>query len=254
MKAICKLLVIAIITVSTKTYGIGGGITGFASEVTQIGNNIELIGIYSQEVKNIQEQIKQYETMLKNLKDIDDFNALKAIIQNDLETLANIVQQGNALAYSNSNIDEKFRDTYKGYDFFKLSGEDAPDYEALGDIYQNWSSTNHDSILGALKAANYQASQFESESNTIEAIQHSLDSAEGALQALQAAGAIAAQQATQLQKLRELTMAQMQMQANYIATQTDRRAKADANKQNALRRTTPLIDTPVTRSTANDIW
>src|SRR4030065_2212242 len=48
----------------------GGGLSGMSTEVTQLANNAELIGIYAKEAESVMVQINQYMTMLQNLQQL----------------------------------------------------------------------------------------------------------------------------------------------------------------------------------------
>lgn len=198
-----------------------------STEFTQLSNNFELVAMYAQDAEDLVTSIKQYETMLKNIENIDDFGRLKSLIRSDMEELATVVQKGEALAYSSGNLETIFNSQNKGYLHYKeaLASDDGVDYET---VYGDWSKNNMDSILGGLKAAELQNSKLGEEHDLMAEVQTKLETATGALQATQAAGAIAAQQVSQLQKLRGLMMAQMQSQAAYQASQIERQSIKDA--------------------------
>lgn len=231
MKAILKKTsAIAVLTVAMSNTAFSGAVVG-STEFTQIANNFELVGMYVQDARNLVTTINQYDAMLRNLENLDDFDALRSLIQTDIEALADIVKVGQSVAYSSSNIEDDFRAQNKGYDHYKAAFHAAGssgttlDYEA---VYGDWAENNLNSTLGALKAANLQSENMEDESDLMADIQRQLQTASGAMQATQAAGAIAAQQVAQMQKLRELMMAQIQAQTTYQASQIERQAISDA--------------------------
>src|SRR5207248_4304395 len=114
-------------------------------------------------------------------------------ITNDLAALANIVQGGQALAYSLGNIDQLFRQTYPGY------GYNAGAYYMQ---YKNWSQTSLDTTLGTLRAAGMQGQQLQSEQAVLNSLKASLQGTDGRLEAMHALGDIAEQQVEQMMKLR----------------------------------------------------
>ena len=225
MLKIVNLLSLVVLFGSASVYaGGGGGITG-ATEMTQLANNAELVAVLGKEAENLAYTINQYEGMVKDWAKLPEF--IKTGAAQDLAQLAKVVDYGQALAYSSAGLEGDFTGLYKGFDYYKgLSGSQAKD--AKLQQYVDWAKTTQDSVLGALKGANMQASQFSSETAALEAVKAQMATAQGANQILQAGGQIAGQQVEQLQKLRELQMASMQMQGAAISEQADRKAADEA--------------------------
>ncbi len=204
----------------------GGGLRGGALEITQIANNVQLAGIQAKEIQQLIRLAEQVQNQLRMLRDIaiqarrlsksDWGNAFE-----DLQRLAGIVRQGRALAYSLGNIDKIMRETYKGYQDYTgiILNQDT-----FRERHQTWNETTMDTLRGTLKAVNLQSAQFQSEETTLQTLQRLSQTAVGRMQAIQAGTQIAAQQVRQLQKLRQLQMAQMGMQAVFIAGQEDQKA------------------------------
>lgn len=91
-----------------------------------------------------------------------------------------------------------------------------------------------DSISGAMRSANLQATQFQTEETTMKSIERLSQNAQGRMEAIQAGNLIAAQQVGQMQKLRSLIMAQMQMQASFMSTQSSEKDQAKAKSEQFL--------------------
>src|ERR1700730_10512686 len=85
----------------------------FATEVTQILNHAQLLLGYIRKGLQLDNEIQMYANMLRNTKNIP--NQRFGAIQSDINALAQIVQGGQALAYSLANLDQLFRETYPGY-------------------------------------------------------------------------------------------------------------------------------------------
>lgn len=208
----------------------GGAAVGKATEVTQIANNVQLLAIAIKEADNLRYTIKQYDAMLKNLKKLPDSVKQQAIAE--LTALAQVVAQGQGIAYSSAAIDDQYNGAYRDFAYYaavQRGDGGARDNETYSQRYRAWSQKSQDSIRGALRSANLQAQQFRTESSTLSAIEEQADSAEGLMQLIRAGVSISAMQITQLQKLRELTMSQMQMQAAYAGGRVDREAEAQAD-------------------------
>lgn len=193
-----------------------GSVAGFggATEITQLANNVELVNLYLQQVQSYATQLQQYQNMLQNTLNIPA--QVWGAIQADLMGVANIVKQGQALAYSAQNIGTQFQNTFKGFSYpqgFNFKTE-----------YRNWSRATLDGIKGAFEAAKMQADQFATEEGVLIGLRSQSQSAQGQMQALQVGAQIAEQQVQQLQKLRQLMMVQMQAQNSYLAAQEQKDA------------------------------
>jgi len=216
--------------------GLAGSVagTGGSTEVTQILNNAELI----RQTNEMLDQTRKLQNQLqKQAQMVDDMKRNGKVLSkqewgktsDDLEQLANIARQGEAIAYSSSNMDAIFRDKYKGYS--EYSSQKSGNPQSYSDQYSKWSTTNRDSIVGAMKTANLQYEQFSSEEQTMKTIEQLSSNAQGRMEAIQAGNLIAAQQVSQLQKLRGLMMAQMQMQSGFLTYQANQKDSANAKSR-----------------------
>lgn len=189
----------------------------FATEVTQILNHGQLIMQYLRQGEQLANEIKMYEDMLRNVKPVpgQTFGPISA----DINALANIVQGGQALAYSLGNLDAVFRRTYPGYGYKS---------NAYYTNYRNWSQTSLDTTVGALRAAGLQGQQLQSEQSVLNSLRRMAQNSDGRMQALQVLGQINEQQVQQLMKLRELMMADMSSKQAYQATVIQHEAAGEA--------------------------
>lgn len=200
-----------------------GAIAG-ATEPTQIMNNVELVMQYAKQVQQYATQLQQWQNQIQNTLNIP--NQIWSSIQNDLMGVMNVVKQGEALAFSLSNIGEQFKLKFPGF-------KTTTDF--IGD-YKKWSQTLRDTIKGTLEAANLQSQQFATEEGVINQLRSMSQSNTGRLQALQTGNQIAVETTAQLQKLRALAMAQMQAQNAYMAKQEQERDSENASLDSMLGR------------------
>jgi len=206
----------------------------YASEPTQIMNNIELISIFENgvsqlstlsnvldnEITQTTQQIMMVENQLRDLMSFGDvIMAPWAKVSGLLYKLQGLVSRGQSLSYTLENMDSVFMERYRGFGNFATGGSYASQY-------RSWSQSSLDGIRAALQAQGLQASDFESEQETMDSLNNLSSSAGGTVQAVQAGNAIAAQQVAQLQKLRQLEMEQFNAYAGYMAGQ---QAKQDAD-------------------------
>ena len=197
------------------------GIPGlFATEITQLLNYVELVGSLEQQVLQVENQITQIADMAKHGITITD--QLFGTVGSDISNLRQIVNTGQALSYTMSNMDATFRVRFPGY-------STSTNY---GQAYQNWSQTSLDSTLGALSAAGLQNSQFDSDTALLQTLQQQSTSAVGRMQAIEVGNQIAENQSEQLMKLRQLMMADIQSKAAYqgsiVQTEATKQANSDA--------------------------
>lgn len=201
-----------------------GAMTGGATEVTQIANNLQLMMSYAEQAQQTVHQMNMYQAMLKNLMKngpsatldqqayqlFRDQNMVGAFKQ-----LRQVVIGGQKIAYSQATFDSQFKTLHPGYGNYG----DGANYSTA---YRNWSDTTHDSVENSLNMVNAQADSFDSEEAMVSELNSRSQSAEGQLQALQAGNSIGVSMIGQMQKLRQLQMAQMQAQGSYMAGQQSR--------------------------------
>jgi P-type conjugative transfer protein TrbJ len=194
------------------------GVPGlFATEFTQILNYVELAGQLEQQVLMVENQLNQLMDMAKHGITITD--QLFGTVASDISSLRQIVNTGQSLSYTMSNLDGTFRLRFPGY-------SSTTNY---GQAYQNWSQTSLDSIRGALNAAGVQNSQFDNDEALLQSLQGQSQSAVGRMQAIEVGNQIAENQAEQLIKLRQLMMADMQSKAAYQGALVQAEATRQAN-------------------------
>jgi len=224
--------------------GLGGRIRKIAKQVVAaalagVSTSILQVEAAMQRAEQLKYAIDQYNRMLKNAKRLGNWDRQGA--QAALLELNTIAKQGEAIAYSTADLDERFRSAYQGFEHYRSNPRDGESWQTYADLYRDWASHGQDSIRGALRAAGLQAHQFRTETAQVRQIEQQLMSAEGTQQALQAGSLIASHQVSQLQKLRQLLMSQVQIQGNYSAVQLDRQALEDATLQRLLA-PTPKVD------------
>jgi len=217
VKSATSIALVAIMAVETVCpVPAHAGVPGvFATEYTQILNYVELAGQLEKQVVMVENQLNQLADMAKHGITITD--QLFGTVASDITTLRQIVNTGQALSYTLSNMDGTFRLRFPGY-------SPSTNY---GQSYQTWSQTSLDSTLGALKAAGVQNSQFDSDSALLQSLKSQSQSAVGRMQAIEVGNQIAENQAEQLMKLRQLMMADMQSKSAYQSAMV----QADATKQ-----------------------
>lgn len=195
--------------------------TNCGTEWTQLASQAEAIQQTANQLRQIQQQLQQYQTMLQNTATLPEqafsntFNAIREVTA--------VYESGKALAATAANLDEQFARRYTTYRGQKLSQKDWENK------YQQWSQEANANTLNTLRSVGLQHHQLQDEEQIIKRLQSLSRSSSGRMQALQVANQMAAESLRQTQKLRQLMMLQLQMQANYLAQEEDRRALSEAS-------------------------
>jgi P-type conjugative transfer protein TrbJ len=227
-----------------------GGVTGEATEFTQIANNTELISLVgksAEQVNNqitqinqlaeqIQNQLRIYENMLQNTAQLPEH--IWGQVENDLKQLQSIAAQGQGIAFSMGNVDDVLGERFQSFSDFKTA---LPNNESFSSTYQTWSTTNRDTIAGTLRAANLTAEQFSSEESTMSSLRSMSETADGQMKALQVGHEIAAQEVGQLQKLRGLVSQQMTMMGTWYQSEQAKQDLAQARRGEFFKPQTPSM-------------
>lgn len=227
---------------------VAGGVTGEATEFTQLANNAELINLLeksgvqvenqltqiSQLAEQIQNQLKIYDNMLQNTAQLP--NHIWGQVEGDLKKLQSVVSQGEGIAFSMGNADDVLKQRFKSFADLKSN---LPNGETFSSSYQSWSDTNRDTIAGTLKAANLTAGQFSSEESTMDSLRSMSETADGQMKALQVGHQIAAQQVAQMQKLRGLVSQQMTMVGTWYQSEQTDKDLAQSRREEFFKATAP---------------
>src|SRR5690348_1838761 len=135
----------------------------FATEVTQLLNHAQLVMQYIRQGQQLANELNMYADMVRNTRALSTHTF--GGVMNDINALAEIVQGGQALAYSLGNLDQLFRQTYPGYGY---------NAGAFYTQYHDWSQTSLDTMLGTLRAAGMQGQQLQTEQAVIHSLRTSL--------------------------------------------------------------------------------
>lgn len=221
-KGTSAVAIVALIATATAipTEAHAGGVGPFATEYTQLLNYAELVGQLEKQVMMVENQMTQIADMARN--GITITNQLFGTVASDITNLDKIVNTGQALAYTLSNMDGTFRLRFPGY-------VSTTNY---GQQYSQWGQTSLDSTLGALHAAGLQNGQFNSDEALLKTLQAQSTSVVGRMQAIEVGNEIAENQAEQLMKLRQLMMADMQSKAAFQSAQVQKDMTTQADIDN----------------------
>lgn len=241
-----KILIGAVIVaLNSPVPALAGGAVAGATEPTQILNMIQLVMSYVEQAQQTATQMKQYETMVRNLMSLSPSGALnqnaRQLWQDQgmvqvFSNLRKIVVDGQSVAYTMGNMDTQFKKMYPGYGGFG-SGTD------FFKSYQGWSDNTLGQVKNAVGMVTAHSENFATEEGMVQELMNASNSAQGQLQAVQAGNQIGVAMVGQMQKLRQLQMAQMQAQNAYIAGQQSRSDSADDALRKFFTRQTTRVQT-----------
>jgi P-type conjugative transfer protein TrbJ len=228
-KATVFVLVLCLVSLSVPAPTDAGALAGVATEWTQILNHVQLVMGYIRQGLQLEAQMKQLTEQLK--QGVKSPQQFFGSIQQDLGELSQIVQGGQALAYSMGNLDAQFRNTFPGY------GSRTSGY--FND-YKKWSQTSLDTTLSTLRAVGLQGQQLNSAQSVLAQLRTMSMGAGGEMQAAEVGNQIAEQQVEQLMSLRQLMLVDLQSKQAYQAEQIQKE-QADKAALDQLFGTHPLV-------------
>ncbi|MDD4883059.1 P-type conjugative transfer protein TrbJ [Sulfuricurvum sp.] len=224
-----SIILAALLTAMPMSLSAGDGAPPPATETTQWLNFGELsaqtlkqIDQYKAQLNSLTEHLKQTEMMIQNLKILPA--AQWSEFTNDARSLANIVQNGQAVSFAAANLDDQFAKIYKGYTNYETLSAKKLDERTttFSEQYRNINASNREAVYGALKGLNFQMNALISDDQVVSMLKTQSQSADGQLRAIQAANEIALHQTDTLKKLHYTLMTQASTQAQWIAAQNDK--------------------------------
>lgn len=192
-----------------------------AQQALQVAKMVENNIVQAQQFAT---QIQQYSNMLQNTKLLDG-TQFGNLVQ-DIQKVRGIINQGKSLAYTASNLDNQFKERFKGLANYKAAGLlDADDMQGR---YQAWSEDTNETALTAMKALGAEAENLDDEATLMAKLQERAGTADGQMEAAQVGNELAVAAVGQMQKLRSLQMLQVQLMAKQMASDNDKEAAAMA--------------------------
>jgi P-type conjugative transfer protein TrbJ len=149
----------------------------------------------------------------------------------DIGMLANVVQGGQALAYSLGNQDVLFRQTYPGYQWGG-PGLMAPETGSYASKYALWAETSLATTQGILRGAGFQGKLLATEQGVLGILRAiSASNLLNRNDAINLNSQLAGEQVAQLQKLRELQLEDVTSKAAFQGYVIQHQAASEAATQ-----------------------
>lgn len=185
----------------------------FAELEQQYQKMVEQYKVLTDQLTTLKEQAK---TIGKEIETLVNTTYNWGGIQNDLNSLGEIIGQMQGIAYSAEDLDKTFSETFPGY---KSKEDYIKQYEAI-------INKSQETLNGVLDSVNKAAAQFAKAETRLEDLKNDSAKAVGETSAIQAASQIAIEEVEQLQLLRQTIMAQTNAQTVYYAAELQKEASA----------------------------
>ena len=194
-----------------------GGVSGMATEWTQLLNNVELAQIVATEsailatdteslaaqLDQLRTELAAFEIMQRNIKSLPEQHLRQAMA--GVVRLHRVAGQAGAIARSGAALDDFLRSDLITDPLYDRRGLER---NLIGESYTAWNNRWHASMETGLRGAGMTLEDVESEAQLIDRISARLGTEAGQMQVLQGANQIAASMARQMNDLRALTATQ----------------------------------------------
>ena len=230
-KLTLSIIAAAVLNMNVSASGVFAGATEF-TQMAQWGSDTaawaadyaKQAAQLSKLTSQLQQDIMAVQMMTQNLEDLGNFDWTD--FASSVSQLETVMNQANALSYSMSNYDQMFNDKFKGYaEYYNIANSSTtPGQKAtsFSQQYQRITGNTRNTVKGTLDSLNLQQSDFADENSTIRTLKSNSKNAAGNKAVIQAANDIALFQVDQTRKLRSTIMNQINLQAQYIASQNER--------------------------------
>ncbi len=227
-------------TTSANAGSVGG--FGGALEVTQDAQWAADIGdraaSYTKQLQQYYTQLQQYaiqwqewqrkvmglRLMAQNIRQLPE--NMKNQFLNMAQQMKQSLEQGQAIAYTAANINQRFERSFKGYDQYLQQAQGGNlDFSS---VYKNIYRTTKDTALNALKSLGIQERDLQNDQHFMGRLRNAMNSAKGTEAAIAVANQLAYHQTESIQKLQKTVMTQANLQAEWIAHQNDTEAARQA--------------------------
>lgn len=209
------LLILVLVLPSIQLARAGGAATGGATEWTQIMNNLLLADGYAQQVMQYQNQLLQYDTMIKNLAahPVGDISpSLDTLVSNQARVMARSKDIGSTMA----RVDQDFAGQFQ-----------SPTGASYAEKFRGWTTHALDALKASMLNAGAQRENFANDEAALKALVEKNQKSEGNLGALKTLGEINTALLQELMKLRDLISQQQIAQGSYLAAQNAKKGEGE---------------------------
>lgn len=232
-----RTLALAVGLAFAPSAALAGGLTGAATEWTQLLNNAELASILGVETRSLhtetqslaaethqlRTQLQALEIMRRNVRVLPS-HAIGNVIE-PVTRLARVARQAGGLAIDGRNLDTFLRSDMITDPLYDRRGLDRA---KLAESYDGWTTQWNASMETNLQQSGFTLSDVETEARLIDRIQSRMGTEVGQMQVLQGANLVAASMARQLNDLRRITATQSEQTSIAWARRLDEMDRREA--------------------------
>lgn len=186
----------------------GGGMTGGATEVTQLLNNGELLVQSATQAQQLKTQLQQAMFLTQN-----EIMTRWPELSQKLAQLGDIYQRSTVISSTMSGQASVLQRQYAGYDA-----------SSIKTALKQWSDNTRQLTNSAFEVTGLKMADFQSQAATLQNLSGLSHNAQGQMQAIQAGNQIASALAEQMLHLNQIQTHSMQMQAAAIAQKNETEA------------------------------
>jgi len=222
LKKALRTAVILVILISAPAWAGGGGLTGGATEMTQLANNSELGSILGQEVEQISNQVKQITNQIKQYTEMVKQglvmpNSMINDVAKQFAELNTAVKQTDGLYKSVGNMAGSLKDMWN-----------QPISSNVLENIERRSKQTTATLDAVTKKIDQTNAQIDADNKVIDKLHERSANAQGQMQALQTGNEIAATTAQEINKLRSDVN---QLTALIVAQEADRQLAISDDKR-----------------------
>lgn len=215
--------------VSSQAMAGGGGLTGGATEYTQMLNNVQLADSYMKQVMQYSTQLQQYQSQLTNMQ-LNPASVRPGDTQRLISGIGGVMQGGQAIGGTMARIDGNFARTYSS----PLAG-------TYSQNFQTWTTSSQDTLGASMRAAGMHRDAYASDTAALNALYKKTQSSQGTVAAIQTLSEINVSQIEHTQKLEDLIATQNIASSNWMAAQ-DAKGQAREDASTVRFKATPIPD------------
>lgn len=223
---IVRILLVSLL--SNSQVHAGGGITGGATEWTQIANNVELIGQVRAQIDTFQTLQQELQLLMENEALLATHNILNSF-DSPLVDLHRALVNDGAISYTAENLNEEFDREYPGYQTY---ARETYGVDTSNTNYARWSKQNHSNIKAALNTIGVNRDQVITESKMLDTLARQAKTVKSKKAVLQLGNDIALTQAQQNRRMEHLLETQIALQGNYLAAEQSKEDRAQVEADN----------------------
>jgi len=236
------ILVLFLSLIPPKRANAGGAVNvfeGFATEVTQYLNQLQLI-IQSvqlvQQTKELATQglhiYQQLEDMYNQAKNLDDFNWGEYLSYT--QRLANVVEKGKLMSFVSAGVEERFKELFNGYDDY-LESQKSLNREHFENKFHQWHSSINEMLESTFRMNGFTYREMSQDETRLKALERRISVSTGRNELIKSTADVSLFMAEQIRRLSTLIMQQNQTHTGFMAYQKNREALSQARREQFLK-------------------